>query len=96
MAYHGPAVNTVAIVTLTAVTDKRRELHGIAWSYNASPTGGSVIIEDGSTTIFKVFVAATGPDSLNFNRTIFSTPGQALTITLAAAGGAVTGTLNVW
>ena len=67
----------------------------LAWSYNATPTGGNLLIQDGGDTIFNVDVTTSGAGILNFNPAKAATSGNALTITLAAGGANVIGKLSV-
>jgi hypothetical protein len=95
-----PAVNTAAVVTYAAVAGQSHAITGIAYSYNAAPTGGNLKIEDGTgTTVFSMDLVAAGPGVVLFNPAKIGTAGRALIITLAAAGAAVTGkasVLNHW
>ena len=65
---HAPSSNTAAVVTYAAVSDRRHALGGVAWSYSAAPTGGSLKIEDGSGNV--VFgphaITSAGPGVIYF------------------------------
>ena len=90
---HAPAANTAAVVTLAAEAGLSQALRGVAWSYNATPTGGNLKVEDDSTTVFSVDITAAGPGFLPL--CLRSTTGKLLRVTLSAAGAAVTGKVNV-
>ena len=84
-----PAANTAAAITLAAVASKRHWLYGVAWSYDAAPTGGSITVEDGSgTTVFVQSITAAGPDHVEFVRARRGSINTAMIVTLAAPGGA--------
>ncbi len=89
-----PAANTAAVVTLAAAGEGiSNAIRGIAWSYDAEPTGGNLKVEDGATAVFSMdiatpgagFVPVCGKGSTN----------TALTVTLAAGGEGISGKLNV-
>lgn len=91
-----PAANTAAVVTYTAVGSQKHVIGGVAWSYSAAPTGGGLIIEDGSgTTIYSISITAAGPGSMAFSPAKKGTAGTAMIVTLAAPGGTVVGKVNV-
>lgn len=90
------AVNTAVVATVTGVAGQTIRLLALSWSYNAAPTGGRMQIQDGATTILDVDVAASGPGSVPLPPGgIKLTSGNTLTATLAAAGAAVTGKVNL-
>lgn len=91
-----PAANAAATVTLAATTGKAWVITALSWSYNAAPTGGLVTVADGGTTVLELAVIASGPGEVSLPLAgIAGTTGNAVTVTLAAAGAAVTGRLNV-
>lgn len=92
---HFPAADTAAVVTYAAVPTKRHVITGVAWSYSAAPTGGSLTIADGATTIHQVAITAAGPGSIEFPRPIAGEINTAMTVTLAAGSGTVVGKVNV-
>lgn len=94
---NAPAVDTNAVVTLTAIADKGHVLQQVTYSYHgAAPTAGSLIVEDGlGTTVFDVDITNAGEASLEFNPPIKGSKNTALVITLAAGGATVTGKVNV-
>lgn len=91
---HVPAAATPAVLTYAASVDVAHVLSEVTWSYSAAPTGGSLIIADGSDTIFKVAITAAGPDQVIFPRGKRGHSGRAMTVTLASGGGAVEGIVN--
>jgi hypothetical protein len=91
-----PAVNTAAVVTYGAVAGQSHAITGVAYSYNAAPTGGNLKIEDGAgTTVFSMDIVAAGPGVVLFNPAKIGTAGRAMIITLTAAGAAVTGKISI-
>lgn len=94
---HEPAADTAAVVTLAAAGAGVSNVLGlVAWSYDDDPTAGSLTIEDGSgTTVFKVDVTSGGPGFFPFAPPIKGTANTAMIITLAAAGGSVSGLVSV-
>lgn len=63
----------------------------LAWSYDATPTSGSLVIQDttNNTTLFQVAITASGPGIFNFAERGLRTPkNAAITITLGGTGGA--------
>lgn len=92
---HAPASNTAAVITYTARTSAHA-ISGIAWSYDAAPTGGNLKIENGAgTTVFTIAITAAGPGFIPFPQPRFGSPNTALIVTLAAGGAGVTGKVNV-
>jgi hypothetical protein len=94
---NAPAVNTAAVVTYAASPGVAHVIGGVAWSYNAAPTGGNLKIEDVSgTVVFSVDITTAGPGFFQFARPKKSAAvNTALIVTLAAAGAAVTGKVSV-
>lgn len=95
---HAPSSNTSAIVTIAAsATGAWHEIEGIYWSYDAAPTGGSLLVESPSgTTLLSLSITAAGPGFLPFSGSCLrGATSQAMIITLAAGGSGVTGKINV-
>jgi hypothetical protein len=89
------AANTAVTQTITAVAGESHRLVFLAFSYSSAPTGGRVTVADGGTTILDLDVTAGGPYVVVLPGSgLEGTAGQALTVTLAAAGVAVVGKLN--
>ena len=94
---HAPSSNTAAVVTYSAAgAGVAHVIGGIAWSYNGTPTGGNLKVEDGSgTTVFTVDITAAGPGCFMFSRPKKGTANTAMIVTLAAGGSGVTGKVSV-
>jgi len=91
-----PAVNTAAVITKAAVAGVGHVLSGIYWSYDDDPTGGRITVENGAGTIvFDIDVTDKGTGFLPFTPPIRGGNNVAMIVTLAAAGAAVTGKLNI-
>ena len=91
---HAPNANTAAVVTLaSAGTGVSNVIDGIAWSYNADPTGGNLKVEDGAATVFTMDITSKGAGFIPFFYK--GTAATALVVTLASGGAAATGKVNV-
>lgn len=90
-----PAVNTAAVVTYAAAPTNTHAVLMIDGSYNAAPTGGRLSITDGAQTILDMDIAASGPFHFVFDPGLEGQINSAMVVTLAAAGAAVTGKLEV-
>ncbi len=91
-----PVSNTAAVVTYVAVLNHSHYIDGIAWSYaGGNPTGGNLKIEDGAGVVFSMDITSAGAGFIPFSRPKYGTVGNAMTITLAAGGGGVTGKVSV-
>lgn len=92
---NAPAVNTAAVITVPATPGRLSSLKGVTLSYNAAPTGGRLTIVDGAATVLDIDITAAGPLHIPFSDGLLSAARNTTwTITLAAAGAAVTGKLN--
>lgn len=90
------AANSAVVKTYAAVPGKCHVIGGVAWSYSAAPTGGNLKIEDGAgVVILDLDITAAGPGSVPFSPPKRGTANTDLVITLAAAGAAVVGKLNI-
>ncbi|MCJ7557508.1 MAG: hypothetical protein MUP90_11445 [Gammaproteobacteria bacterium] len=92
-----PAVNTAAVITVAAPGNGMANVVGsVEWSYDDDPVAGSLSIQDGvGDVVFKVDVTLSGPGGF-----VWFTPKQMSAntdtiVTLAAAGAAVSGIVNV-
>lgn len=92
---HEPAANTDAEIVYAAETGKRHVITGPIYSYDALPSGGSLTVKDGTDTILAVSINNFGERQLVFEKPMSGTPGQSMTITLAAGGAGVTGKLTI-
>ncbi len=88
--------NADAVLTLAADSERPICLTQVICGYSASPTGGSVKIEDGAgNTVFgPIGLTGTGPHIISFDPPRCGTKNTNMIITLAAGGGTVVGT--VW
>lgn len=93
---HAPAANTAAVLNYAAAgSGLSHAISGVAWSYNADPTGGNLKIEDGSgTTVFSVDITSKGPGFFLFPEPLRGSANTALIVTLTAGGASVTGKVN--
>jgi hypothetical protein len=91
-----PASNTAAVVTYGAADGWAHLLAGIAWSYSGSGTlaGGNLLIQDGGTTVFSMDITTAGAGFVPFDPPKRLSSGAALTVTLAAGGSNVSGSIN--
>ena len=71
------ASGAAAVITYAAVTENsapsrvagQHVIYGVAWSYDADPTGGGLQIEDGSgNTVFLIDITKGGPGFIPFAR----------------------------
>jgi hypothetical protein len=88
------AADTAVEITLAAVPAHRHYVVQVIWAYSDTPTGGSLTISGLDSDDIVLAVASGGPGSI----TLPPAPGglnEAVVITLAAAGGSVTGQLSV-
>lgn len=93
---HAPASNTAAVVTYPAVSGQAYKFsNGVAWSYDASPTGGLLTITVGGSTVFSMSITSAGAGFIPFNDPLWSGKNEAVVFTLAAGGSGVTGKLSV-
>ena len=94
---HAPAADTAAIITLAAAAGVRNVVDKIFGSYSAAPTGGSLTIAitvAGTAVSMVAAITAAGPFDFDFPVPLQGDENTAITITLAAPGGAVAGSLN--
>ena len=90
------AVNTAVVVTVPATAGKSNRINALSVAYNAAPTGGLLTIVVNAVTILQLVVTGTGPLAIPLpDGGLLCAAGFAATVTLAAAGAAVTGQVNV-
>lgn len=96
--HHAPAANTAAVVTIAADASRPNIVSQVFYSYSAAPTGGSLIITDGGTEVFKQHITAAGPGQVDFVPPLKGASNSAVVVTIAAGGGVITGTctVNAW
>jgi hypothetical protein len=89
--------NTAAVITIPADTDQFWGLWSILWSYDGDPTGGKVTVAFDGTTVMEFDITTGGPGQAIFDQLLhhLANKGEALVITLAAAGSGVTGKITV-
>jgi hypothetical protein len=96
-AAQAPAANVNAVCTLTGVAGQAWKLEHLRWSYNAAPTAGSLTVawtDPAAGAVSEVlWITVSGPGALEYNRTFPA--GSTVTITLAAGGAGVSGTVYV-
>lgn len=90
-----PAANTAAVVTLAATPGYAHVISQIIWSYSDTPTGGKLTITVGSTDLPDIHIISGGPGFFTFWPPVKGHQNEAIVVTLAAAGAAVSGTLNI-
>jgi len=91
--------NANAVVSYAAVVGQSNTISGVIWSYNGTPTGGRLTIQDGSATVRDIDITAAGPGEIVFPYPLQGTVGNAMTITLYAGGSGVVGKVqaaNAW
>lgn len=88
------AGDTAVVLTYAASAGVTHTVFYVAWSYDAAPAGGKLTIEDDTTAVFEVDITAGGANQITLPPVI-GTVAKKVVITLAAAGGAIVGKLNV-
>jgi hypothetical protein len=90
-----PASNVAAVCGYGPAPGWSHVVTGICWSYSGGTlSGGNLIVQDGTTTIFQIDVTTEGPGFIPFNPPKINTPGNSLTATLAAGGSSVAGKVS--
>lgn len=93
---HEPAANTAAVVTLAAPGVGVSNVIGmVSWSYDGVPVNGSLTIQQGGVTIFKVDITTSGPGFFQFIPALRCNTNAQVVTTLAAGGGGISGIVNV-
>jgi hypothetical protein len=91
-----PAANAAAAVTYAGASGVTHCVGQLCWSYNGTPTGGNLKIEDGSgNTIFSLDITQSGPGIILFNPPKKGAAGNALIVTLAAGGSGVSSKVSI-
>lgn len=91
--HDSPAVNTAAVLNFAAAAGARHAIYKPVWSYSNTPTSGQLTVSTGGEVLFQVDITAGGPGF--FPIMIIGKLGQNLVVTLAAAGAAISGKINV-
>lgn len=96
-ARHNPAAaNTVAPVNLPAPGAGLHWVIGsVEWGYSGAPTGGQLTITDGGAEVFRVYITAGGPGTLQWSPAKRFTDNAAVVVSLSAGGAGVSGVVNV-
>ena len=90
------AVNTAVTLTIVHSLLQAIRLKTLSWSYSAAPTGGLVTVVCNAVTILQLDVTAAGPGFADLGPAGLECQNNFdVTVTLAAAGAAVAGRLNV-
>lgn len=90
------AVNTAVVITIAHNILNSTRLKTLSWSYNAAPTGGLVTVVVNAVTILQLDITAAGPGFVDLGAAGLECANNFdVVITLAAAGAAVAGRLNV-
>jgi len=94
---YATGTNAAAVINLPAAGAGRNHvITGISCGYSATPTSGSIKIEDGSgVVVFKAPITSAGENTINFYPPKIGSPNTAMIITLAAGGAGVAGDLNI-
>lgn len=88
--------NIAQVLTFPAHVGGRHVITGIVWSYSATPTAGSVSVQDGAGNYIMGWdITASGPGSIIFAQPLMGSANTAMIITLAAGGAGVQGKLAV-
>jgi len=94
----GAADGSDTVITLTGIAGRIHVLHGLKWSYSATPTGGGVLIQDDAAipnTLYQCDCGVAGKKHAVFDPPRDVGQGVGLVITLAGGGGVVRGRLAV-
>ena len=90
-----PAANAAATVTLAAPGAGRYNVvASVEWSYDDDPTGGQLTITDGAVTVFDIYITDGGPGFFQWVPPKRFSTNSAVTVTLAAGGAGISGTIN--
>lgn len=94
-SYKASGSNADAVITIAAVTSTVITLDQVSFGYDGDPTAGHLKIESPSGTILQEWpITAKGPGVFSFRDGLAGAVGQAVIITLAAAGSGVVGYVN--
>lgn len=86
--------NSAIAITLAAVEGETHVLHAIQCGYDSAPTGGTITVTIGGTTVFSEYVSTENED-WEFPQPIYGESNKEMVITLGAGGGTAIGKLNV-
>lgn len=88
------SANAATSITKAADANEVHALHSIACSFSASPTGATVSVSVGGSTVFSMYVVGTEL-LVDLDKPIYGSKNEALVVTLSAGGSGITGKLNV-
>jgi hypothetical protein len=91
------AANSAVTITYAAVAGQRHRLTSLSVYYSGASTAQTLTVQDGGTTMLSVPIPANQNTLLNIplpDGGIQGSVNSAMTVTLPAAGAAVTGTVN--
>jgi hypothetical protein len=94
---HAPIANTAAVITLAATENCRHVIDKVFGGYDAVATGGSLTIAitvDGTAVSMAFPVYGIYPVILDFDKPLQADEDTAVTITLAAGGAGIIGSIN--
>lgn len=90
------AVNTAVVITINGVAGQAIRITHLSFSYSGAPTGGALSVVVNAVTILQLDIGAAAEFAVPLpDGGIECQAGQSAVITLAAAGAAVAGKLNV-
>lgn len=90
------AVNTAVQITVNGVANQTIRITHLSCSYSAAPTGGNLTVVVNGVTIFQLDIAGVDLQTIPLPPGgLKCQSGQNAVVTLAAAGAAVVGKLNV-
>jgi hypothetical protein len=93
---HAAAVVTAAAPKDAQGNNQANVLRAIYIGFSAAPAAGStVVVQDGSTVVFEMFLGAANPPPIVFDPPKSITPGAILTVTVSDPGAGVGTTLYV-
>ncbi len=91
------SANAAAVITYPAQgAGATNIIYGIAFSYSAAPTNGTLKVEDGSgNVVFGPIVPTAGAGPIYFNPGLVGSGNTAMIITLSAGGSGVVGHISI-
>jgi len=93
---HFPAVNTDAVITVSASSDEFWAIDEIEWSYDTLPENGVLTVAYGGSTLKKYHITKSGPEKIQYAKPFYNEgkpKNEELVITLSAGGPGASGTV---
>lgn len=87
--------NAAVEIEIPAITDKRRIISSIIYSYTGSDPVGMLTVNEENTTLFEISITSSGPGTVTFPKPLRSEVDGTLTIVLSAGGTGIIGRINV-